>query len=763
MKRLILSFLLLTQFSCSKLPDDTALNLAIMSLINRSLQSNVVQVAASNETISENGKTASLSLTLSAEPRSDVVIDTISTNLGDRVSLSSSSVTFTTSDWSVSRTIEITAVDDSLVSGNEQVSISFSAIRSDDSFFNGKSVSDVSLTVEDNDTTGLVVTDGSSLVVSEKGLQDTFTIKLSSQPTADVTFSLSVDDSTEGQVSPTSMTFTSSNWSTAQTVTLSGVQDNVIDGDTTFHVVMSGFSSTDSSYSSLNSSSLSVTCLDNETVAISTINATGLTTTEAGGTATFQVSLSAAPSASVVVGPILSNDSTEGVVTGEPLYLTFTTSDWSTPQSVTITGVLDSDSADQSYTISMGYAASTDSLWNGLAGGTVSITNTNVTAGVSVSPTSGITTTEDSSCQWISVQLNLAPTADVTLGPIQSNDSTEGVVTGEPLTLTFTSANWNTAQWVVICGVADLDAADQAYTVDMGTTASTDTNWVGLSGGTISLTNTDTWPPASTLGSVTVDGGYGVFNVTTEDYVTFVATAGTTYKINWDDSVDGTATYTSDLYATGYSPTRKTLFNTIDSGYTTGQYFTASESGTYYIKLTPGTTGTIGVSVSTATAPSTVLTDFESGLGSWTVSGLWHISTVRAGSGGTQSVRYADDGTGADPAATFNTGATTTGDLISPTFTAATTLSFDYFLDGECSYGTICTYDKLNVYISNDGGGSWTQVDDLVDNALAGALETRVLDISAYNTQTIQVKFEFNSVDSAANDYEGAYVDNVKY
>ena len=58
---------------------------------------------------------------------------------------------------------------------------------------------------------------------------------LTTQPTADVTIALSSSDTTEGTVSPASLTFTTANWNVAQTVTVTGVDDALVDGADRLH------------------------------------------------------------------------------------------------------------------------------------------------------------------------------------------------------------------------------------------------------------------------------------------------------------------------------------------------------------------------------------------------------------------------------------------------------------------------------------------------------------------------------------------------
>ena len=71
----------------------------------------------------------------------------------------------------------------------------------------------------------------SAASTTEAGGTATFTVVLDAQPTADVTVGLSTSDATEGTVLPASLTFTSANWNTAQTVTVTGVNDDLDDGD----------------------------------------------------------------------------------------------------------------------------------------------------------------------------------------------------------------------------------------------------------------------------------------------------------------------------------------------------------------------------------------------------------------------------------------------------------------------------------------------------------------------------------------------------
>ena len=144
---------------------------------------------------------------------------------------------------------------------------------------------------------------------------------LNTQPTADVTIALSSSDTTEGTVGPASLIFTTANWNVAQTVTVTGVDDAVVDGDVGYTIVTAPAASTDPNYTGVNAADVAVTNTDNDAAGITVTPTAGLTTTEAGGTATFTVVLTTQPTADVTIA-LSSSDTTEGTV--RPASLTFT-------------------------------------------------------------------------------------------------------------------------------------------------------------------------------------------------------------------------------------------------------------------------------------------------------------------------------------------------------------------------------------------------------------------------------------------------------
>jgi sugar lactone lactonase YvrE len=108
------------------------------------------------------------------------------------------------------------------------------------------------------------VTPTAGLVTNESGGSAAFQVMLTTPPSGDVTIPVSSGDLTEGSVSTTSLIFTTANWNVPQTVTVTGVDDSVSDGDAAYTVVLGPATSSDPDYSGFDPRDVSLTNLDNE-------------------------------------------------------------------------------------------------------------------------------------------------------------------------------------------------------------------------------------------------------------------------------------------------------------------------------------------------------------------------------------------------------------------------------------------------------------------------------------------------------------------
>src|SRR5439155_12240268 len=147
------------------------------------------------------------------------------------------------------QTVTVTGVNDLVADGDVPYTIVTAAATSTDPNYSGRNAADVGVTNTDNDIAGMTVSPTSGLTTTEAGGTATFTVALTSQPTANVTIGLSSNDLTEGTVAPASLTFTAGNWNTAQTVTVTGVNDLVADGAVAYTIVTAPATSTDPGYS----------------------------------------------------------------------------------------------------------------------------------------------------------------------------------------------------------------------------------------------------------------------------------------------------------------------------------------------------------------------------------------------------------------------------------------------------------------------------------------------------------------------------------
>jgi hypothetical protein len=103
-----------------------------------------------------------------------------------------------------------------------------------------------------------------SYQVNETGAITAIPIVLNTQPTGNVTVTVASTNTAEVTVSPSTLTFTSANWSTPQFVNAQGVNDSADDGNIAVNISLSTSTSADATYAGLATSTVSVTNLDND-------------------------------------------------------------------------------------------------------------------------------------------------------------------------------------------------------------------------------------------------------------------------------------------------------------------------------------------------------------------------------------------------------------------------------------------------------------------------------------------------------------------
>ena len=125
----------------------------------------------------------------------------------------------------------VTGADDNIIDGTITSTLTVTVNDgSSDNNFDPVNDQTVSVTTTDNDVAGFTIAEsGGSTSVAETGSTDTFTVVLNAQPNSDVVLQFASGDTGEATVS-SPLTFTSGNWNTPQTVTVTGVDENLIEG-----------------------------------------------------------------------------------------------------------------------------------------------------------------------------------------------------------------------------------------------------------------------------------------------------------------------------------------------------------------------------------------------------------------------------------------------------------------------------------------------------------------------------------------------------
>lgn len=144
----------------------------------------------------------------------------------------------------------------------------FEVVLSDASSGNQIAVSVAAGTIRNDDAPpaapGITVVPSGGLTTTESGDSATLTVVLDSEPSANVVIPISSSNPAEGITDVASLTFTSGNWATPQTVRVTGVDDAERDGNIAYTIVIGAAVSQDVGYDGLDAADVDATNQDNE-------------------------------------------------------------------------------------------------------------------------------------------------------------------------------------------------------------------------------------------------------------------------------------------------------------------------------------------------------------------------------------------------------------------------------------------------------------------------------------------------------------------
>lgn len=286
---------------------------------------------------------------------------------------------FTSSNWFVAQTVNLRAVNDAVYEGKHYATVTHS-IYTLDIQYQGIESASVTAGIDDNDNGVELLQSGRSTDLQESDMVgDTITVRLSTQPTGPVTITASasseayVRTSASAVLSPvrtTSLSFSSANWSTPQTVYVSASDDSINEGTHTASVTFAAdsadkFYDTDGLFGGVAITNFSITTVvntvvDNDYTAARSIAAnitdndskvmieqsSGRTFVKEGAPSgdTYTLVLASQPIDSVSITLAISPytaPTVQAQLLVSPMSLTFTTNNWNVPQVVTVRAVDD--------------------------------------------------------------------------------------------------------------------------------------------------------------------------------------------------------------------------------------------------------------------------------------------------------------------------------------------------------------------------------------------------------------------------------------
>lgn len=226
---------------------------ATVTIVNDDSQPGISINNASSTEGNANDTTASFAVRLSNPSSETITVNYITTDGSATAGLDYTTVTgsliFNPGD--TLKTISVPILGDFVDELNESFFVNIST-NSNASISNAQGTA----TIFDNDKAGFTVSPATGLITTEAGGTASFNIQLTSQPTADVTLNLSSSNVNEGTVSVSSVIFTAANWNTPQIITVTGVNDGIVDDNIAYKIITGTVVSSDSNYNNFNSASI---------------------------------------------------------------------------------------------------------------------------------------------------------------------------------------------------------------------------------------------------------------------------------------------------------------------------------------------------------------------------------------------------------------------------------------------------------------------------------------------------------------------------
>ncbi|WP_420435780.1 beta strand repeat-containing protein [Candidatus Poriferisocius sp.] len=385
-------------------------------------------------------------------------------------------LTFTPSNWNQPKPITVRGANNNIDDPGDKrtVTITHTVTEGDNGkYTTSTSINDVTVTVTDDDSGAGVSVSKGAVSVAENSRTDTYDVVLDSQPASSVTVTATSDTpdaamvnaSGDSPAATAALTFTTSNWNQAQTITVTGQNDNIDNTAnqrtaTINHAITTGAGS---DYpTSLTIASVTATVTDDDAAPTGIILSASPNTVAEGAdattvTVTARVNGTTRYADAKTVTVSVAGHNTNGKVQFTPV----------TNFNITIpagaasqTDTFDLTPTDDSTDTADGEASLTGTVTGGgsVTPATITITDDDG-AGVSVS-NGAVSVAEGGGMASYRVKLDSQPASSVTVTATSDTPDAAKVHAsgGSPATtaaLTFTTSNWNQAQTITVTGQND--------------------------------------------------------------------------------------------------------------------------------------------------------------------------------------------------------------------------------------------------------------------------------------------------------------------
>ncbi len=427
-----------------------------------------VVVSKASVTVADNDDTATYTVVLTSQPAGNVVITPTSGGT-TTATVAPLSLTFTNTNWNTPQTVTITGKGAGSTSINHVVSTSADTTN----YPTTTSIPAVAVTVTSTAAPGVTVAP-TSLALTELGpsstRQKTYTLVLDTDPGADVTITVANGDATAVAVDTdagtsgdqTTLTFTArgdgsgsgagnGNWAVAQTVTVRALNDG--DGANESFNITHSASAARGPYNTIAIDPVAVTTTDAGHGVV--VSQASVAVAENDDTATYTLVLTSQPAGNVVISatsgaPTTAEVDTDTTMGGNQGTLTFTTANWNTPQTVTITGK-GAGSTSITHVVSTSADTTNYPTSTSIPSVAVSVTAT-ATPGVNIQAKEDPLVVKEGQTATYTLVLTSTPQTNVVISVTAQDPAIAKV---EPKMLTFTPQNARTPQTVTVRGVAD--------------------------------------------------------------------------------------------------------------------------------------------------------------------------------------------------------------------------------------------------------------------------------------------------------------------